>query len=273
MSSGATTPALDYAPAPRISRRRVAIVLTTLGLMACAFVGWRWGPAWRDRTNLLYAQRQVMNYDPPATRIVMSNVVEDVALLPGRASGYRVARPSPRRVGSIRPGQWIYSQPLEYVWYTHGHWQRFPAGRWEPGPAFLHRLVSDSGERRLIALELGVLNDRLMIYCRSLKPMSWTDDGDLLRRPPMRTLAGWYHIRGFSQQPLRMYAGRADPSDASAFTIRCESEEKPGLIHGRLGDNGDVMLYVTEPWLQERWGSGAGDEMIERTSPHPARRP
>jgi len=69
-----------------------------------------------------------------------------------------------------------------------------------------------------------------------------------------------------------VYAGRVNPNDASAFTIRCESEEKSGLIYGCLGDNGDVMLYVTEAWLQERWGSGAGDEIIETTTPHAVHR-
>jgi hypothetical protein len=141
---------------------------------------------------------------------------------------------------------------------------RFPAGRWEPGPAFLHRRVTSKGDERLIAVEVGDSGDDLHFYCRNFEPMSLFADGDWSRGP--RTIRGQYVIRRAMTEPVRLYAGQSDANDPSAFDIRCESGTNSATIHGRVQADGTVVLDTTASWLQARFGPPAPSR-IETFSP------
>jgi hypothetical protein len=43
-------------------------------------------------------------------------------------------------------------------------------------------------------------------------------------------------VRYYERTPLRMYAGQADPADASRFTVEYELAGKRGVLEGRVKD-------------------------------------
>jgi hypothetical protein len=245
---GEPTPELlDYAPPVRWWRRRrvAATLLVSLLLVCGASVAWRWGPWARDRITFLLAQQRCMNYAAPPNRVVITTHVEEVETLASSDLPYRRLR----RPASVNQGFDV----MPYSWHTAEAWQNFPAGKWEPGPAFLHARRTPGGERRLIALELSVGGDDLLIYCRNFKPASLRDNGDLSRGP--RTIRGIYRIFGLNE-PIRVFAGQPDPNDASRFTIRCESGKQSAIIRGQVHDDGRVAMEVSDTWLLDRWAEG-----------------
>ena len=237
---------LDYAVSRRWSRRRVVAVSLVLTLLVAAAGAWRWGPLLRSRANLLEAQWRCLTYDAPPGRVVFTSHPEELDALRNTDPAYRVGH---RRAS---PNQRL--DALSYAWYSVDAWLALPAGRWEPGPAFLHGRRTPTGERRLVALELSVIDDQLMIYCRSFKPASVSDDGEVARRSP-RTAPGVYSIR-CAPEPIRILAGQPDPNDESRFTLRCESGNQWATIRGQLHADGRVSLAVTDDWLLDRWDKG-----------------
>jgi hypothetical protein len=238
---------LDYARPARWWRRRRVVAALIVGLLVVlgASGAWRWGPQVRDRIGLLLAQRRCLEYTAPADRVTLTTHAEEVDTLANSNLPYRRLR----RPASVNQGL----DAMPYAWHPVDAWQNFPAGRWEPGPAFLHARRTPGGEQRLIALELSVNGDDLYIYCRNFKPASLRDGGDLSRGP--RTIRGIYRIFRLNE-PIRLFAGRPDPNDNSCFTVRCESGKQSAIIRGRVHDDGRVVLEVPDNWLLDRWAEG-----------------
>lgn len=234
---------LEYAARRRWSRRRTVVASLAVATLLAAAGAWRSAPAIRDRVNLLHAQRRCLTYAAPADRVVFSNHREELDALRDADAAYRVGHQRASPDGGI--------DAFSYAWYSVDAWRALPAGRWEPGPAFLHGRRTPGGERRLVALELSVIGDQLIIYCRSFKPASLSDEGDVARRTP-RSAPGVYRILRMGE-PVRLFAGQPDANDASRFTVRCESRNESATIRGQVHDDGRVSLAVTDGWLLDRW--------------------
>jgi hypothetical protein len=239
---------LDYAPPRRWTRRRKRIAALAAALVLIGGAGWRWGPDVRDRLNFLHRQLQCMKYEAPADRVVLSSEPSDIAALMGTSAhfmkfAYRVGHDTRLTAGTPA-----------YVWFRSDAWKNFPAGGWEPGPAFLHGRKNDSGDKLLVALELNPVGDDLHFYCRTFEPASFFDAP---RVPPRKgRLDGTYHIRRCRVSPVRVFAGQPDPRDSSAFTVKVESEGKAATVRGRMSADGTVSLAVEDEWLRARWGVG-----------------
>src|SRR5882724_47966 len=67
MPPPATDRPLEYAPGgPVRRRRRIRRIVLLLAVLSLTATGRRWGPAAWDHAQLLYWQRQCMNYTMPA---------------------------------------------------------------------------------------------------------------------------------------------------------------------------------------------------------------
>lgn len=222
-------------------------------MLLCGGGVWRWWPQISDRVSLLYWQRQCMTYTAPPDRVVFTTDPDGGRALLRADKAYRSIYPPIVRDGRVRlPYKEDTTQPPSQVWYRCDAWRGFPAGKWEPGPAFLHwRRAKRCGDR-LVALELSKEGDDLVIYCRSFEPASLFDDGNLSRSGT--TVRGQYWVRRrIGSKPLRLFAGQHDANDPASFSVRCESGEQSAIIRGRLCEDGAILLDVTEPWLLKRW--------------------
>lgn len=71
----------------------------------------------------------------------------------------------------------------------------------------------------------------------------------------------------FSTHPVRIYAGRADPADASRFTIDFELSGQRGVIDGRVKDAEPGSLHFsTEFEISTRPGDPGGDGASRRAA-------
>ena len=151
---------LEYAPPLRWSRRRVVAGAIVLALALCAYGGWRWGPRLRGRVNLLTLQHRCLGYEAPPERIVFTGDPNDMDTLLRSDASYRSLIVPLRVRRMIAPNvRTDVTVRTKYVWYSSDAWMRFPAGRWEPAPAYLHRRVTPKGDERLIAVELSATGD------------------------------------------------------------------------------------------------------------------
>src|SRR2546423_1400902 len=66
-----TAPPLESAPGAPIRRRKpIRRIIFLLLLLTIGLSGWRWGPAVKQHAQLLYWQRQCMNYQIPSNALL-----------------------------------------------------------------------------------------------------------------------------------------------------------------------------------------------------------
>ena len=182
-----------------------------------------------------YWQRQCLRDAPPADRIAYA---EDPAI-----------------------AQALITQKLEYVSITSPGgsmaagrlprcWSRFGRGLVTSGAVlFVHERQSPSGERRLVVVSsdfnprmsppLFIIGYDLQVI--ALAPATWSR--------PMRYVPQPIRLSVTTSPPpippkLKIFAGQADPGDASHFTIRYEMYAQEGLLDGWLRDGGRIEVKV-----------------------------
>ena len=224
---------LSYAPRlpwhRRRSSRRVAALIASLLVTAAA---WRWGPTGWRHVRLLYWQRQCLAYVAPADQVVLDDdPIVAAALL--KREGYRnLAGAGSPPVAGFVPRCWA-----EAMRATTGP----PAG----SVLFLHERTSPGGQRRLVILQLPG---------SGTPPLTGSGIPALIE-PATLTAAPKFHNAVISadvdvswpdlpRRSTRLFAGQADPADASHFVIRFQTGGLGGTIDGWLEDNDRLRFRV-----------------------------
>ncbi|HEX4125017.1 MAG TPA: hypothetical protein VHY37_09860 [Tepidisphaeraceae bacterium] len=200
-----------------------------------------------------------MSFDPPAGGVAFE------ALPPGSIRPAIVAPfidgdlPEVKAVGPDYSGVAssttvvIAREPICWVRYLEASGNN----QWDP-VVFCHRRISSAGHLRLVVVEFPLhaqydfgddfLND---LSVQIFAPDSATE---IVRPSPFRVV--WMGQDPDLPMPSRVYAGRADPADASHFTIEFQWPDGiHGLIDGWLRDDDHVRVKIRP---------GTGDVESER---------
>ena len=228
-----TAPAVDlqYAPRPKLWRRRRFRLALLVLLGAAAVAGWWWRADVASSVataKMLYAQRQCMTFEPPAGQVAYD---EDVA----RAQAL-LTRPQ-YVPGTLPDGKSIAALwwPKEVRGFPEA--DRFFVGSPNKGLLFLHERTTSGGRRVLVTgmawPKNGVLGDVALGF-RAVSPATWkttpqTAGGLWAAQPELNRFHGG---RG-----LRILAGRPDPTDPSHFTVEYQTGRGRGTWDIRVRDN------------------------------------
>lgn len=202
---------IDYAPALPNQKRRRAIRRVAMGLAALliAILAFKSAPpAWRH-IQILYWQHRAMTYTAPADHVVYDDDPADAAKL-------RTSNPS------------MATGPTGDVFDFVEPWDQFykllsPPGRIPAGTVFLHERTSATGEKRLVVIE-AVSADSVQPLGRSNSVFRCTvfQPGGLFDLPtdknPVFEFSGPINLR--TSGPFNWFAGQADPTNSSHFTIQ-----------------------------------------------------
>jgi hypothetical protein len=204
---------IDYAPTLPNQKRRRAIRRVAMGLAALliAILAVKSAPPAWQHVQILYWQHRAMTYTAPADHVVYDDDPVDAAKL-------RTSNPS------------MATGPAGEVFDFVEPWDQFykllsPPGRIPTGTVFLHERTSTTGERRLVVIEAesaysiqpqGQSNS--VFRCTVIQPGGLfdlptepTDKNPFFEfSGPIITIPG----------PFKWYAGQADPTNSSRFTIQ-----------------------------------------------------
>lgn len=213
---------IDYGRLPRRRRKWPWVLAVTLAVLGAVTV--RQGPAAWEGAKFLAFERSCLGYERPADFVVYA---EDPALGDALLAG-------PQPVG----GGYQASPPsveFPHVYFTPDVWVKHPLCKWEPGPAFLHRVRNPNGEVRLVAVEFGGRH-RLAFYPRVIVPGSF-------RSGPRRVVNRF--VLEMARNPsdkIHVFAGQPDPQDPTHFTIGYTVNGHADTIDGWLAANDTVRL-------------------------------
>lgn len=254
---------LGYRPRPRgLGRRaRRLLALVVLAAVACSAAA-RWGrPAWRH-AQVLYWQRQCMEYAPPPGTVVIETRAAEAERLLASGRGYVATR-------NDDPDAWYGRSVRPFCVAT----LEAPPGliRLDPGfrgmgTAFLHRRRSPAAHVRLVVVTCstrgGGTNGAYYssIYAGSAAvPAGWIGGELRWTRTTLVSLGDVDPFFDVSTDPptarptFVLYAGQPDPADESHFTIAFQfhgsydRDWRPGTIDGWLRDDDSVRLAVRDP--------------------------
>ena len=234
---------LDYAPRPRLWRRR-PFRLTAIAalLLTLAAAGVYWYPDISFRIRLAYWQRQCMNHVIPPDKVILT---DDPKLVPTLLQDPDYVKTTV----SLATVPFAAYRPRCYREY-----RTLALGGKIGGQAviFMHKLRSQQGiERVVIALDIGDT-------CMDIRPQDCVEIAIVQRHPLFGkrsavdggfTFQSPYSIRNYSggmaNTPLvRFRPGQLDPADPSHFTIRWDATDpwgqKPthGVFDFRLSPDG-----------------------------------
>ena len=113
-----------------------------------------------------------------------------------------------------------------------------------PAPVFLHRRSTSDSERLVVVLFgqqlLGGKSHRVLCH-RVIRPATFT------RGPATLSEGSTILASSFEwTASVRVFAGQADPSDPSRFTIEVEVDGKARTFDGRLEDDDSVELRLRD---------------------------
>jgi hypothetical protein len=213
---------INYAPPLPLYRRRrfrrvlfAAVFLVVTVTLAPKFLPLAW-----HHVQLLYWQRQSMNYTAQADQMVYS------------------------------------SDPASEALRDSSEWQRFyqllsPPGRLPKATLFLHELHNGKGESRLVVVEgdiigvssevsrgedVGVKGDlAIRMSATVIRPGSAFSDPQELPEASRVFILGQF-------KQLRAYAGQCDSGDNSRFCIRLAADGQTRVVDGWLRDDDTVVL-------------------------------
>lgn len=201
------SPKLHYAPRPPVHKQRR--FQRYLYLVAAIFVigsSFYWGSnAWR-RVQILYWQRQCMNYQPPPDQIVCEFI-------------------DGKQVKSVIPKAW------QEFYSLHS-----PPGVKSNGTLFLHEMRSGHGEKRLVTVDLVgytflTWDPYLATSRRVFQPAALFRPEDEVSSSTGAIFSG---LPPKTPHRLLVYAGQIDPNDPTHFTIEFDVDGKRGVIDGWL---------------------------------------
>src|SRR5438034_8733741 len=132
MESPPTAMTIDYARGAHPKRRLFWWLMTVVALAALVAASVRWHGAISRRAQTLYWQHKCMNYSPPTDLVTIDFDASRFASLLNKSGDYKRFSRTP----DWRNGPQFTD---DHVWFAPECWRKFELGRWEPGPAFLHR--------------------------------------------------------------------------------------------------------------------------------------
>jgi hypothetical protein len=243
MGMGMQQPQIDYAPDLPIHKWRRTARRVTVGAIALliVFLAAKSAPsAWRH-VQVLYWQRQAMNYSPAADRVVYDDDPAEAAKL--RAADHSLI------VGG-------HGEAFEFA----TPWDRLyqlisPPGQQPAATLFLHERQNRKGERRLVVVQAQPYGGSIPLFSNTPGSVRQPNQpfamdavvlltGTAFRLP--RELGG---ERASTAIPafifpepthFRWYAGQVDPLDSAHFTIRGLMNERPAIVDGWLRDDDQV---------------------------------
>ncbi len=207
---------LNYAPPPPLHQRRAfgRWLLITFLLGIGAICVW-WGPAIWTRLQLLYWQHRCMVYLPPNGQIAMA-----------------------------ADSKGVISQSIPAEW-TRFYSLLSPPGFSSDGTVFLHELKKHDGQRRLVVVDVVILDrktDGVLPFARVIIP------GDLTTLPKEKPLSGATdRLTLVGPKRLTIYAGSIDPGDSSRFIFRANVQGKEIIYDGWLRDDDAVVINQRTP--------------------------
>ena len=212
---------LEYARAPRWRGGRrlrwviiVALVLIVL-LGSLKFLG----PAWTHVRLLRYQARCMEHADPPGKLVF--------------------AWKAP--VG----GPQVYNLGRQVLEWNQFYSLFSPPGGRSAWTVFVHEMRRTDGARRLVEVDLfGATGEMTTPRLDS----TVIEPGSLFSRPQLRGGGSWYTpFQSVSdRRALQLFAGQADPADASHFTIAFKYGERGGTIDGWLRDDDGVLFELRD---------------------------
>jgi hypothetical protein len=240
-------PTLDYAPrtSETRKRRRRAALLTLF--IALALVTWRGATPITRRVQLLYWQRQCLNYTAPPDQIVY----EDDPLV-ARALLARDPHFAPAKLYYYLGNRAIETRSAVHVPDSYKRLLALLPARVLAVPPsslsviFMHQLTSPRGHRRLVIVAYCATPSAggdHPFYGHDYYAMAVTP-ASLFGTFPTRLSTGSNDRMGISYEPpnVRVYAGQLDPTDASRFNIDYTINGKTQTLHGWLNDEDRVTL-------------------------------
>lgn len=237
-------PILSYAPAPRIRRRTVRWVIWLAVVISIGLAGVLWGPAAWRHGELLYWQHRCMNYTAPAEQVVFDSEPDAAALSKLSEPGYRNCK----NAGGGTAMAYVPAERQQRVdlWYAGVR----------GATLFMHSRRTPSGRERLVIVELEGAP------CAAGAMYSWflpfstlsTEPAGIFRGNDNYCTASGLLALGSSpgevlDPRIRVFAGQADPENASHFTIAVDFDGRRKMIDGWLLDSDGVALVARPAWL------------------------
>jgi hypothetical protein len=242
-----STVPLEYAAAPSRWRSRIRRLALGLIVITIAAGAWRYGPHFWHQSQLLYWQRQCMNFSLPPDKVVYEEepTAAERLLKDSNYSPYLLQRKKyfsdqpPTIAAAAFTPKCILSFCGANIFLSPRQGGRVAVG-------FLGERISPAGHRRLIcatftpdrqvlpSLFMGIDFDAFTVT-----PATWTTPPGVPWRPVLIT-----SFARFATEPplIRAYAGQPDPKDASHFTMRLQMWGQEDEIDGWLKDDDSVML-------------------------------
>lgn len=237
---------LEYAPAPPWQRRRwfrrMVIAVCVLAFTAAA---WRWGPEKWQRAKLLYWQHQCLHYSTSADEVVFDESPNGDSVLLKKPGYVRWLRPDGNGAvmadASNLPGCYCCLQAVL------SSLPRTP----EDPVVFLHERRSHSGLRYLVVLRASPFST----LPSQIGEMALYEDQSLViegwNNTPMHTITRPFRRVGSLAAPrhITVYAGQADPTDDSHFTVHYELDGKTATLDCYVEDiplegQNDRAMYI-----------------------------
>jgi hypothetical protein len=232
---------VDYAASspPWHRRRRGRRALLVMGLIAVAGSALWWGFGVGRHVTLLRLQQRCMAYRHPSTLAVFEEDPQRAAQLLAADSRYSRLHASASPVGISAP-EWnaLYESVS-------------PHGVARTATLFVHERRNAGGRTRIVAVVLGrwsMLPEKSLLFVsvRVLRPGTLVSPPALLFDDmPFEQLPGQQH------GSTRIYAGQADPADASHFTIDYDIVAPDRVLRvtldGWLRDDDTVALQLRGP--------------------------
>jgi hypothetical protein len=257
--SSATLP-LEYAPAPprwRRPARRIVLGLIVLATTVCC---WRWGPHAWHQSQLLYWQRQCLNFSASTGTVVYEEepTAATVLLRDPKYSLYVLHREpgGPNNHPTTVQSAVVYPRCLHALDALTTSPMIPPASifNWVgPGAIlYLHERISPAGHRRLVCVNYAPDADNFrsdfMQDCNTdtcvASPATWTRPFTLVPQVYFDDILTWFPRR----PPLvRIFAGQTDPNDPAHFTIRYQMWGQEDVADGRLQDDDQVAITQRHP--------------------------
>lgn len=255
-------PPLEYMPRRRRSRsaRLIAGLAAAFALLAA---GVMWGPPLYHASWMLFLERQCLKYATPVEQVAYE---WHAGKLRGKTPGDLVQIDDTRAASRTR--RW----PSE--------WSRFAdAIRWRttrPNDPllFMHSLTTTSGGEYLVVVMLMHRQPDASSFGASVTADVFSPGS--VRTPVRRQRATRGEpIRHARREPflayaslVRIFAGQADPSDRSHFTLDYEIDGERGVLDGYLQDDLTVLFKLRDgPGLRGKKESKKGSKRALLTFP------
>jgi hypothetical protein len=215
---------LAYAPATPWRRRRRAIRRAVLAVLLLAAAGcfWWWHEPLIAHGRLLYWQHKCQTHTFAPDAVVASS------------SGLAGTTAAPI------PAYWTAYEG------TVGQGGGSPRSGFAETIVFLHGRRSPAGHERVVAVHCLPLYLTSASVVQAMTPLVVRPAAvwPLTSRPILYpgSFRGGYPVHA----TVRVFGGQPDPADPSHFTIAYTVNDRPGVIDGRLLDDGTVDLHVRE---------------------------